>query len=83
MKSFWLAIVVVLAILWLIWIPLVFWSNNPHDDTDPSDGGHSGMILYTDHLFGCQYLGRPLFGGLTPRLGPDGHIVCKTAQIRE
>lgn len=48
-----------------------------HDDTDPPDG-HSGLSLYTDHRTGCQYLG-VLFGGLTPRLGPDGRQLCVPA----
>ncbi len=47
----------------------------PYDDTDPPNG-RSGMALHTDHLTGCQYLGKP-FGGITPRLGPDGKQICK------
>lgn len=27
----------------------------PKDDTDPPDG-RSGLVIYTDHLTGCQYL---------------------------
>lgn len=42
----------------------------PKDDTDPPDG-RSGMVIYTDHLTGCQYLARPL-GGVTPRLDAQG-----------
>ena len=47
----------------------------PYDDTDPPNG-RSGMALYTDHLTGCQYVGKP-FGGITPRLRADGKQLCK------
>ena len=49
----------------------------PYDDTDPP-GGRSGLVLYTDHLTGCQYLARPFSGALTPRLDGRGrHLGCK------
>lgn len=44
------------------------------DDTD-SLTEHSHMMLRTDHGTGCQYL-ETLFGGITPRLGSDGHQIC-------
>lgn len=49
----------------------------PHDSTDDAPGHHSGMIVHTDHLTGCQYLSD---GSLTPRLGKDGRQVCSGAQ---
>lgn len=81
MKWSLITICVGLVLIWLAWIPLIFWSN-PHDDTDPAGGGYSGMLLYTDHLTGCQYLGRPIFGGLTPRLGINNKIICRTGDVR-
>ena len=45
------------------------------DDTDDPNGKHSGMMLYTDHRTGCQYVGTVL-GGITPRLDRDGKPVC-------
>lgn len=50
----------------------------PYDTTDnEAEGDRSGMILYTDHLTGCQYLrGGLLGGGITPRLGGDGNQIC-------
>lgn len=49
----------------------------PYDDTDDaSNGVRSGMMIYTDHYTGCQYLGK-LFGGVTPRLSRKGeHMGC-------
>lgn len=56
-----------------------------HDDSDPP-GGRSGLIVYTDHLNGCQYLARPDYAGLgqplTPRQGPDGKQVCNDQRER-
>lgn len=37
----------------------------PRDDTE-SPTERSGVVLYTDHGTGCQYVGSP-FGGVTPR----------------
>ena len=46
----------------------------PRDDTDGDN--RSGMGLHTDARTGCQYLSVP-FGGITPRLGPNGEHLCK------
>jgi len=35
----------------------------------------SRMSIYVDNRTGCHYLGK-LFGGLTPRLRPDGSHIC-------
>jgi hypothetical protein len=59
------------------------------DDTDPPRGdrffpARSGLVPYTDHGTGCQYLrAGALFGGsaLTPRLGPDGRPMCGQAKL--
>ncbi len=40
----------------------------PHDSTDNPDGGRSGLILYTDHLTGCQYIKAGYFSTLVPRM---------------
>ena len=45
------------------------------DDTDDPSGSRSGLIVYTDHRTGCQYVGTVL-GGITPRLDKDGKPVC-------
>lgn len=42
----------------------------PRDATDPPAGSLSGLILYTDHGTGCQYVGKS--GALTPRMQADG-----------
>jgi hypothetical protein len=47
-----------------------------HDDTDPPDG-RSGLALYRDALTGCEYVGHPWPGGITPRLRADGSQVCR------
>lgn len=56
---------------------LVLLSNmlSGRDDTDDPNGKRSGMILYTDHKTGCQYVGTVL-GGITPRLDKDGKPFC-------
>lgn len=49
----------------------------PLDDTDDVVAGkRSGMILHVDHRTGCHYLSMGRFGGITPRLNPDGSQVC-------
>lgn len=45
------------------------------DDFDDPTGKRSGMIVYTDHRTGCQYLGT-ILGGITARLDRDGKPVC-------
>ena len=50
------------------------------DDSDPKQG-RSGLIPYTDHLTGCQYLSRPgLSAALSPRLDRNGNHICKDAK---
>lgn len=61
-----LALFLVLLILLTAWIV-----KSSRDDTDGKD--RSGLILYTDHKTGVQYVGT-LLGGITPRLNPDGSI---------
>lgn len=51
----------------------------PKDDTDPP-GGRSGLIIYTDHLTGCQYL-RSGFGGLTPRMDGSRRHICEDKRL--
>jgi hypothetical protein len=46
----------------------------PRDDSDPRNGGRSGMSVFTDYLTGCQYLG--LRGTLTPRLDKNSKQIC-------
>lgn len=47
----------------------------PYDDSD-SPPRRSGMVIYKDHLTGCEYLGK-FFGGVTPRLDTNGRQVCR------
>lgn len=46
------------------------------DDSDPPEG-RSDLIVYTDHLTGCQYLRSSSYSGITPRLAADGKQICK------
>lgn len=46
----------------------------PHDNSDPPNGGRSGMSVFTDYLTGCQYLSQR--GTLTPRLDKNGKQIC-------
>lgn len=51
----------------------------PYDDTDDkAKRERSGMVLYTDHGTGCQYLRGGLLGGMTARLDGEGrHVGCR------
>ena len=64
----------------LLLIGLVVWVKwfAPYDDTDPP-GERSGLVLYIDHLTGCQYVkAGSIFGGsLTPRIDRQGNPICK------
>lgn len=44
--------------------------------SDPSVD-RSELLIYTDHLTGCQYLSRPTDKQLTPRMRTDGSQVCE------
>jgi hypothetical protein len=51
------------------------------DDSDPPNG-RSGLVIYKDHLTGCEYLARPAIAPLmaqliTPRMDADGRQVCR------
>jgi hypothetical protein len=67
----------VLAVVLLI----ILFSNHwlGRDDTDDPNGKASGMIVYSDHRTGCQYVGTVL-GGITPRLDIDGKPICVEAK---
>lgn len=52
----------------------------PRDDTDPPSGPRSGLVVFIDHLTGCEYLALSInntASPLTPRLQPDGKPVCR------
>ncbi len=53
---------------------VVCWGRTGRDDSDGKE--RSGLIVYTDNLTGCQYLGT-VVGAITPRLDKDGKIVCR------
>lgn len=50
----------------------------PFDSTDDeTNRERSGMILYTDHMTGCQYLQAGILGGITNRVDINGnHVGC-------
>ena len=48
------------------------------DDTDPTSGPRSGLVVLTDARTGCQYL-TAAKGGITPRQGVDGFQICAKA----
>jgi hypothetical protein len=65
--SFWVGLTLLAAVCFF---------TGRHYEKDDSDGAsRSGMIVYTDALTGCQYLGT-ITGAITPRLNKDGKIVC-------
>lgn len=47
-------------------------------DATDSEARRSGLALFTDAQTGCQYVGSA-WGGLTPRIGRDGHQICGAA----
>lgn len=60
---------------------VVYFSNSKNKGLDDSDqdGWHrSGLIVYTDHLTGVQYIGNG--EGITPRLRADGGVVGVNGQ---
>jgi hypothetical protein len=67
----------VLAVFMLVYFGLS--ALMPRDDTDPSTGRRSGLILYIDHGTGCQYVRGGLLGGTTPRLDANGRQICRSA----
>ena len=68
----------IVGLIILLVVSLVFDHPEPYDDTDDAaNGERSGIILYTDHLTGCQYLRFGLFGGTRPRIKDNVHIGCK------
>ncbi len=64
----------------------VFAGCGARDDSDPPRG-HSGLVVLTDSLTGCQYLALedPWHTGvaLTPRMGADGRQVCRRPASQE
>ena len=44
---------------------------------DPANDQRSGLMVYIDHSTGCQYVGRGVWGGLTPRVDKDGRVICE------
>lgn len=51
--------------------------NVEYDSTDNQlTEERSGLGLYIDHMTGCHYLSAGLFGGITPRVNPEGDHIC-------
>jgi len=64
------------VIIWIICIFII--ENIKYDSTDDiQNRSRSGLLLYTDHLTGCQYLKGGILGGITPRLDRSGKQICK------
>lgn len=63
------ALVTFILVFFVVYL-LTHWNWGKRDDTD-SATERSGLVLYTDHGTGVQYVGTP-FGAVTPRLGKDG-----------
>jgi len=79
----WLVIRPVLFFLvaWVM-VMLILYVVIPYDDTDDRENGErSGLVPYTDHATGCQYLKGGLFSGITPRLDRDGNHMCNGGEL--
>lgn len=51
-----------------------------YDDSDKVGNGEvtrSGLVIYTDHLTGCQYLSTAFKRELTPRMDENHNQICK------
>lgn len=54
---------------------IIHWATaSKRDSSDKDEKNRSGLMIRTDHLTGVQYVETP-FGGITPRLNPDGSLV--------
>lgn len=49
----------------------------PYDSTDQGTERRSGLQLYIDHETGCEYISKPYFGSLQPRLDKEGWHICR------
>ena len=68
----------------VVWVVTTFalYAVYPYDDTDDRENGErSGLVPYTDHATGCQYLKGGLFSGITPRLDRDGNHMCNEGEL--
>jgi len=74
MKIKFIQIVLAVCLLWFI-----FNAFNSYDNTDDIiNEKRSGLLVYTDHFTGCQYLKAGYFGSIIPRLDRNGkHIGCE------
>lgn len=83
-----LGVIVCVSVLWTLTLwgakaAIAFgWIDGAYDATDGPNGERSNMALRTDHGTGCQYL-ETLWGGITPRMGPDGKQVCTPPPLSE
>jgi len=64
-----------LMVVFLLIVHVVLWEyKRPLDATDKGRwSGRSGLVLYTDHGTGLQYLKGGLCGGITPRVDAEGN----------
>ena len=73
MKKYFYRLAIVLFI-YLCLRSFFFWGA---DDTDNHQTKtRSGLILYTDHGTGLQYIKGGSFGGIYPRLNAKGEHIC-------
>lgn len=68
MDTFVQVLLATVLLIYVVW----FYGNRKRDDSDGFEK-RSGVIVYTDHKTGVQYIGT-ILGGITPRLNPDGSI---------
>lgn len=74
------SLVALVLILILCAVDLITSATASATDTDLSKDVRSGLVLRTDYGTGCQYVGSPGGGAITPRLGPDGKPICVGAR---
>jgi hypothetical protein len=68
-------------LLLLLVLVFVFILTGCRENTEynPENSSNDSVSVYTDSKTGCEYLiyASGYKGGITPRLGSDGHPICK------
>lgn len=63
----------------IICLGQIYRALRPFDATDAKDGKRSGLVIFTDHGTGLQYVSSER-GGLTPRLDDEGEQMIDLSQ---
>jgi len=71
-----------LASIFLILMMAWMFSRSGFDDSDKTRSERSGLMIFTDHKTGCQYVGT-ILGGITPRLTAQGTILCAPEEKKD